>query len=189
MRSLSLLVSECSPSGLGQGHASNFYIVDLENFATASSHVYRWYPQLVLGRFVYVTNKTMEATRSHHGWVHMFITHCLTVTLQRHNFNLFRTCRTSSFCTVAWQLARFQLTRRIVRSLGDSWVSCCLFSPHNFFRYRDQCAINFVRSAITHSTGVGAIHDVDCRRGLLTTPVHKWGGQMCEMFVSNFLRI
>ena len=32
----------------------------------------------------------------------------------------FRTCRTSSFCTVAWQLARFQRTRRIARSLGDS---------------------------------------------------------------------
>ena len=34
------------------------------------------------------------------------------------------TCRTSSFCTVAWQLARFQLTRRIARSLGDSWAFC-----------------------------------------------------------------
>jgi len=31
-----------------------------------------------------------------------------------------RTCRTSSFCTVGWQLARFQLTRRIERSFGDS---------------------------------------------------------------------
>ena len=28
----------------------------------------------------------------------------------------FRTCRTSSFYTVAWQLARFQLTRRVARS-------------------------------------------------------------------------
>jgi len=27
---------ECFPSGRGQGHVSNFYIVDLENFATAS---------------------------------------------------------------------------------------------------------------------------------------------------------
>jgi len=36
VRSLSLVMSECSPSGRGQGHASNFYIVDLENFATAS---------------------------------------------------------------------------------------------------------------------------------------------------------
>ena len=36
MRSLSLVMSECSLSGRGQGHASNFYIVDLENFATAS---------------------------------------------------------------------------------------------------------------------------------------------------------
>ena len=29
-------MSECSLSGRGQDHVSNFYIVDLENFATAS---------------------------------------------------------------------------------------------------------------------------------------------------------
>jgi len=127
MWSVSLVMSECSLSGRGQGHTSNFYIlkiVDLENFATAS----RWYTgdihNSVCSRFVYDTYKTMEATRSRHGWVHMFITHWTTVTLQLHNFDLFRTCRTSSFCTVAWQLARFQLTQRIARSLGDSWASC-----------------------------------------------------------------
>jgi len=57
-------------------------------------------------------------------WVHMFITHRPTLTLQHHNFDLFRTCRTSSFCTVAWQLWRFQLTWRIARSLSNSWASC-----------------------------------------------------------------
>jgi len=36
VRSLSLVVSKCSLSGRGQGHVSNFYIVELENFATAS---------------------------------------------------------------------------------------------------------------------------------------------------------
>ena len=36
MRSLSLVMSMCSLSGRGQGHVSNFYIEDLENFATAS---------------------------------------------------------------------------------------------------------------------------------------------------------
>ena len=36
MQSLNLLMSECFLRGRGQGHASNFYIVDLENFATAS---------------------------------------------------------------------------------------------------------------------------------------------------------
>ena len=36
MRSLSLVMSECFLSGRGQGHVSNFYIMDLENFATAS---------------------------------------------------------------------------------------------------------------------------------------------------------
>ena len=52
------------------------------------------------------------------------ITHCLRLNLQLHTIDLVRTCRISSFCTVAWQLARFQLTRRIARSLGDSWASC-----------------------------------------------------------------
>jgi len=68
----------------------------------------------------------MEATRSRHGWVHMFITHRPTVTLQLHNFDFFRTCRTSSFCTVAWQLAKFQLIRR--------WASCYYWFEANYFR-------------------------------------------------------
>jgi len=34
--SLSLVMSECSLSGRGQGHVSNFYIVDVENLATAN---------------------------------------------------------------------------------------------------------------------------------------------------------
>jgi len=52
------------------------------------------------------------------------ITHCLRLNLQLHTIDLVRTCGISSFCTVAWQSARFQLTRRIARSLGDSWASC-----------------------------------------------------------------
>jgi len=117
-------MSECYLSGRGQGHASNFYIVDLENLATASRrYTARWYTQLDRRRFVYDTYNTMKTTRTRHGWVHMFITHRPTLTVQLHNFDLFRTC-TSSFCTVAWRLAKFQLTQRIARSLGDSWASC-----------------------------------------------------------------
>jgi len=149
MWSLNLVMSECSLSRRGQGHVSNLHC-GLRKFCHSKSSVYRYtevtdcaseatatwrftnfvlhcivlHPQLVRGRFIYDTYRTMEATRSRHGWVHMFTTHCLTVTRQLHNFHLFRTCRTSSFCTVAWQLARFQLTRRIARSLGDSWASC-----------------------------------------------------------------
>ena len=66
----------------------------------------------------------MAADSSRHGWVHI-VYHALPPTkLQLHTIDLVRTCRISSFCTVAWQLARFQLTRRIARSLGDSWASC-----------------------------------------------------------------
>ena len=36
MRSLSHVMSECSLNGRGQSHVSSFYILDLENFATAS---------------------------------------------------------------------------------------------------------------------------------------------------------
>ena len=31
MQTLSLVISECFLSGCGQGHVSNFYIVDLDN--------------------------------------------------------------------------------------------------------------------------------------------------------------
>jgi len=37
----------------------------------------------------------MKATRTCHGRVHMFTTHRHTLTLQLHNFDLFKTCRTA----------------------------------------------------------------------------------------------
>jgi len=100
---------------------SNFYIVDLENFATASRrYTGDIHNSSVVGLFMTPIGQWKQLDRV--TGVHMFITHCPTVTLQLHNlnFDLFRTCGTSSFCTVAWQLARFQLTRRIARSLSDS---------------------------------------------------------------------
>ena len=58
MRSLSLVMSECSLSGRGQGHVSNFYIVDFKKFATASrpytGDIYS-YTQLDRRWFVYDT--------------------------------------------------------------------------------------------------------------------------------------
>ena len=53
-------MSECSVSGLGQGHVSNFYIVDLENFATASRrYTGDTRSSTVVGLFM--TPETMEA--------------------------------------------------------------------------------------------------------------------------------
>jgi len=100
MQSFSLVMSECFLSGRDQGHVSNLYIVDLENFATAS----RRYTGDI-------DNSTV---------VRLFMTHCLQLNLQLHIIGLVRTCRISSFCTVAWYLARLLVTRRIARSLGDS---------------------------------------------------------------------
>jgi len=59
-------MSECFLSGRGQDHVSNFYIVDLENFATASRR-YTGDAQLDRSRFVYDTYRTVEATRSRQG--------------------------------------------------------------------------------------------------------------------------
>jgi len=50
MQSLSLVMSECFLSGRGQGYVSNFYVVDLENFATASIQVI--YSSTVVGLFM-----------------------------------------------------------------------------------------------------------------------------------------
>ena len=36
MKYISLAMTGCPLSGHGQGHVSNFYILDLENFATGS---------------------------------------------------------------------------------------------------------------------------------------------------------
>ena len=71
--SLSLAMSECSLSGRGHGHVSNFYIVDLEHFATAS----RWYTgdihnSTVVGLFM--TPETMGAD-SVASWLSA---HCLS---------------------------------------------------------------------------------------------------------------
>jgi len=51
-------MSECSLSGRGQSHVSNFYTVDLENFAIASRRYTSDYQQLVRSRFVYDTYRT-----------------------------------------------------------------------------------------------------------------------------------
>ena len=58
--SLSLVMSECSVSGRDQGHVSNFYILDLENFATASRrYTGDIHNSTVVGLFM--TPETMEA--------------------------------------------------------------------------------------------------------------------------------
>ena len=95
MRRLSHVMSECSLSGRGIGPREQFLHCGLRKFRHSKSSVYRWYTQLDRRRFVYDTYKTMKATRTRHGWVHMFTTHRPTLTLQLHNFNLFRTCRTA----------------------------------------------------------------------------------------------
>jgi len=113
-----------SLKGTWSGSREQFLHCGLKTFRHSKSSYSGWYTQLDLRRFVYDTCHTMKVTRSRHGWVHMYITHRPTLPLQLHNFDLFRTCRTSIFCTVAWQLARFQPTRRIAQSVGDSWASC-----------------------------------------------------------------
>jgi len=66
-----------------------------ENFTTASRRYTGDIHNSARSRFAYDTYKTMKATRTRHGWVHMFTTHRPTLTLQLHNLDLFRTCRTA----------------------------------------------------------------------------------------------
>jgi len=79
------------------------------------------------------------------------ITHCLRLNLQLHTIDLVRTCCISSLCTVAWQLARFQLTRRIARSLGDSWASCGDYSE-KYYLALYCCHVMAVLLGLSHMT-------------------------------------
>jgi len=108
------------PKWACSGSREQFRHCELRNFRHSKSSVYRWYTQLDCLRFVYDT----WDNRSQLGRITvecaLSIMHCLQLHLQLHTFDWVRTCRISSFCTVAWQLARFQLTLRIAQSLGDS---------------------------------------------------------------------
>ena len=101
-------MSECSLNGRGQGDVSNFYIVDLENFATASRrYTGDIHSSTVVGLFM--TPETLGAD-SVASWLSA---HCLSRIASDKISNfipsiIVRTCRISSFCTVARQLARFQ---------------------------------------------------------------------------------
>jgi len=65
MWSFSHVMSECSLSGCGQGHVSNFYIVDLENSTASRRYACDIHKLSVVGLFM--THETMRATRSRRG--------------------------------------------------------------------------------------------------------------------------
>ena len=139
MWSLSLVMSECFLSGRGHGHVSNFYIVDLENFATASRrYTGDIHKSSVVGLFMTHLRQwkrlggvMVECTLS--------ITHCLRLNLQLHAIDLVRTCRISSSCTVAWLLARLQLTRVHDTSRGPSAIAELVV----YWRYWPRFCISF----------------------------------------------
>ena len=70
-------MTDCPISGRGQGHESNFYTVDLENFATASRRYTGVINKLVNGQLV---DYTYDG-RARRGLMHKFITRSSIVTL------------------------------------------------------------------------------------------------------------
>ena len=68
---------------VGVVRVMQFIYCGLRKFCYSKSSVYRWYPQL--SRFVYDTYKTMEATRSRHGWVSAHV-YCTSAHCNRTNF-------------------------------------------------------------------------------------------------------
>jgi len=119
MWSISLVMTDCPLSGHGQGHVSNFYILDLENFATAGCQCIGVINKLVDGQLVHCTYDGEHVMAECINLLYMS-----TVTLWLHYFALLWTCRKSCSYTVMQQLARFWLTHCITRSICGSRVSC-----------------------------------------------------------------
>jgi len=69
MWSISLVMTDCPVSGCGQGHVNKFYILDLENFATASHWCIGAINKLVDSQLV---DYTLDA-QACHGWMRKFL--------------------------------------------------------------------------------------------------------------------
>jgi len=160
---------------------------------------YRWYRQLgPWSVCLWHLYGAMEATRSRHGWVHMFISNC-NCNFQPYNFDLFRTGRTSSFCTVAWQLARFHLTRRIARSVGDSWASCVISGvavwtesarrPGSLWQYIVRCVLCWLcverGGGRAGSPGIATHAKQAARPSRPAAQTHKYATIACELITAE----
>ena len=125
-----------------------------------------------------------EPTRSRHGWVHI-VYHALPPTKPPTSYHqLVRTCRISSFCTVAWQLARLLLTRRIVQSLGDSWASCVesVDDVQLYMCCTESNAMSKVSCRLNGVTaGASILTDTSCK--VLSSPLRLWA----SLFYSHCL--
>ena len=160
MQSLSLVMSECFLSGHGQGHVSNFYTVDLENFTTASRRY---------------TGDIHNSTV-----VSLLMTHCLQLNFQLHTIGLVKTCRirVSALLRGNWQDYYWQDASR-----GHSAIAELLV----YFQKRDWtplCSLNMV--VIITRVKLGLF--VQCYRKPHFTNGGKWtllSQQKCFLSVQN----
>ena len=115
MWSISLVMTGCPLNGRGQGHVSNFYILDLENFATAS--------RLCTGTPINSSTVSLWITLT---TVKCVVTECTSHTLIYCNTltPLLRFVLDLSYKLYLHCYARIWLTRRVARSVCDSIVSC-----------------------------------------------------------------
>jgi len=101
----------------------------------------------------------MKATRMRHGWVHMFITHRLTLTLQLHNFDLFRTCRTrvSALLRGYWQDFNWHDASRGPSAIAELLVSSVVasFWAHAKIASRIVSYLILILTEILQSHGTG----------------------------------
>ena len=122
--------------------------------------VFRWYTQLDRRRFVYDTYKTMKATRTRHGWVHMFTTHWPTNFITSICSGLVLHCNWQDFnwhdasrgpSAIAELLVPFwyRLTRVVVPGKGplNGYVCMCLS-----YRFRDSAGYCRKSPILTHPT-------------------------------------
>ena len=116
----------------------------------------------------------MKATHTRHGWVHMFTTHRPTLTLQLHNFDLFRTCRTALLCG-NWQDFNWHQASR-----GPSAIAELLIKSVNIWQsYKQErgCVMHCAHLANTLPKGEESAHSHRLSNKpflicLLTTPPH-----------------
>ena len=143
---LSLVMSECSLSGRGQGHVSNFYIVDLEYFATTSRRytgdIHNSTSSVCIWHL-----RQWEPSRSRHGWVHI-VYHALPPTkspTSYHRFGQDLSYKWFLHCCVAIGKISIDTTHRAVPQRQLSFLSIVVWPNVTCFAdWSTRCHVAFI---------------------------------------------
>ena len=112
-------------------------------------------------------------TRMRHGWVHMFTTHRPTLTLQLHNFDLSRTCRTA-LLRGNWQDFNWHDASRGPSAIAELLVMAYMSRPPWFWKFQVVKANRFKRLRLHYTEAISVEIDPSVAKILAYIAIYRF---------------